>query len=679
MKTKRFIAFLLTLITVFSLLPLSPVASAEITDETDLYDELFPGMEEESTTEDDLFDVTIRTEGNGGYAYGGGTFDYGSYAYLYAQTFPDAQFEGWFIDDELVSYYDYYGFYVYEDVEVVAKFSETDTEVYSVTYDSGTGGTIKSAERSYPAGWDVSLNAVADEGYTFSYWSAEGDVIFYDINDPTTSFTMPDSDAVITAHWSSTYCMHDETENDVIVSEGNCMQREIIESSCTLCGETVRSYGYYGDHNYVVVEVDWEYYVTQTCEDCGATMISSIPREVELESIVYDGDYWSYDELDTKAYVNNTSYVYASSSEIDFIISDPDMLEIEEAFDEHYNTYKFKFKKTGTVKVSVVSEYDHTLYYNNYTFKIADKPKSGDINGDGTITSADARLILRVSAKLSSCSNVTLQYADTDGNEKVTASDARLALRVSAQLDDSSVLAEFIPEKLNPWYDDMMQLTLTEGASNTLNYFIIRQDSPVTWKSSNPAAVKVDNNGKITAVKKGFACIIVSNGDETFYYEVKVKNALQNKIDTLRNKYPDGYYWNNHTPSKTYPHVTETPCSDHPSQKYAYCKGQCAGFADLLFREVHGNVKKSYGVTWDNVKIGDYIRIKPHHSIFIIDVVKKGDIVGYDTYYQQNIVADEPYLIVAHCNWGMTCNISWDDVFTQRYAFDTSLCYTVRK
>lgn len=677
MKTKCFIAFLLTLVTVFYLLPLSTVAYAESTDESYFYDDLFPDMEEESTTEDDLFDVTIRTEGNGGYVSGGGSYTYGRYVYLYAEVFPDAQFEGWYIDDELVSSSDTYGFDVYKDVEIVAKFS--DTEVHSVTYDSGMGGVIKSTERNYPAGYRISINAVADEGYTFSYWSADGDVNFDDINDPYTTFTMPDEDVVITAHWNSD-CMHYETENDVVIAEGTCAEQEIIESTCTLCGDTVRRYGYYGDHNYVVVDVDWDYYMTQTCEYCNSTWGSSIPRKVELERVVYDDYYFSYEELDKKAYADNSEYIYASSSEIDFIISDPDLIEIEEAFDVYYNFYQFTFKKAGTVKVSVVSEYDHTIHYNNYTFEIIDKPKSGDINGDGTLNSSDARLILRIAAKLNGCSNVTQQYADTDGNGKVSASDARLALRVSAQIENASVLAGFIPKQNISWdYEDMQQLTLNEGENRTLDYFIVRQDSAVTWKSSNPAAVKVDNNGKITAVKKGFSCIIVSNGNETFYYEINVKNALQKKIDSFRNKYPDGYYWNNHTPSKTYPHVTETPCSDHESGRYAYCKGQCAGFAELLFREVHGNVKRSYGVTWDNVKIGDYIRLKPHHSVFVMDVIKKGDIVGYDRYNNENIVADDPYMIVVHCNWGMTCNIIWDDIFTTRYAFDTSLCYTVKK
>ena len=662
MKTKRFIALLLTLTALFNLVPLSTAASAEVYD---------------SETEEEFYNITIITEGNGGYAFGGGSFAYGDFVWLSTEIYDGGEFEGWYIDNELVSTDSDYMFYAEKDLEIVARFS--DIESYNVTFNSGTGGTVINTDGSYPADYSNRIGAVADEGYTFSYWSAEGNVTFDHINSPYTYFTLHDSDAVITAHWNSD-CMHDETENEVVISEGNCETREIIESTCTLCGETVQRYGFYGEHNYVIVEVDIDYNLVRTCDYCNTTWTSSIPEEVHLESVIDHNGYFSYQDLDTKAYADSSEYIYASSDEIDFIISDPEMLEIEEAFDYHYNFYKFTFKKTGTVKVSVVSEYDDTIHYNNYTFTISEKPKAGDINGDGTLNSADARLILRLAAKISACSETTLQYADTDGNGTVSAADARVALRVSAKIEDASVLAAFVPKQNSNsrYYDSMTEYTLTEGDNQNLDYFIIRQDSAVTWKSSNPAAVKVDKNGKITAVKKGFSCIIVSNGTETYYYEINVKNALQNKIETFKDKYPEGYYWNNHTPSKKYPNVTETPCSDHESGRYAYCKGQCAGFADLLFREVHGNVKKSYGVTWDTVKIGDYIRLKPHHSVFVTDVIKKGDIIGYDYYDQQNIVADATYMIVAHCNWGMTCNILWDDTFTQRYSFDTSLCYTVK-
>ena len=59
----------------------------------------------------------------------------------------------------------------------------------------------------------------------------------------------------------------------------------------------------------------------------------------------------------------------------------------------------------------------------------------GDVNGDNKITAADARLVLRVSAKLEKLSQDAMAVADATKDNKITAADARLILRVSAKLD----------------------------------------------------------------------------------------------------------------------------------------------------------------------------------------------------------------------------------------------------
>lgn len=54
----------------------------------------------------------------------------------------------------------------------------------------------------------------------------------------------------------------------------------------------------------------------------------------------------------------------------------------------------------------------------------------GDADGDGKVTAADARLILRASVGLD---DVDLERGDIDGDGKITASDAREALRMSVE------------------------------------------------------------------------------------------------------------------------------------------------------------------------------------------------------------------------------------------------------
>lgn len=58
----------------------------------------------------------------------------------------------------------------------------------------------------------------------------------------------------------------------------------------------------------------------------------------------------------------------------------------------------------------------------------------GDVDGDGKVTSADARKILRASAGLEHLTGQAAENADMDGDGKITAADAREALRESAGL-----------------------------------------------------------------------------------------------------------------------------------------------------------------------------------------------------------------------------------------------------
>ena len=60
----------------------------------------------------------------------------------------------------------------------------------------------------------------------------------------------------------------------------------------------------------------------------------------------------------------------------------------------------------------------------------------GDVNGDARITAADARIVLRASARIDTLSPEAEKNADVNKDGKVNASDARMILRVSAKIDD---------------------------------------------------------------------------------------------------------------------------------------------------------------------------------------------------------------------------------------------------
>lgn len=60
--------------------------------------------------------------------------------------------------------------------------------------------------------------------------------------------------------------------------------------------------------------------------------------------------------------------------------------------------------------------------------------ETGDVNGDGKVNAADARLVLRASAQLIILDNAATAVADVNGDGKITSKDARSVLRYSAGL-----------------------------------------------------------------------------------------------------------------------------------------------------------------------------------------------------------------------------------------------------
>lgn len=93
----------------------------------------------------------------------------------------------------------------------------------------------------------------------------------------------------------------------------------------------------------------------------------------------------------------------------------------------------------------------YLLEYNNYanasaelakkkitqkTIKIPARWAVGDANGDGKVTAADARKILRTSAKLEKTTAAERMHSDVDGDGKITSKDARTTLKKSAKLED---------------------------------------------------------------------------------------------------------------------------------------------------------------------------------------------------------------------------------------------------
>lgn len=103
-----------------------------------------------------------------------------------------------------------------------------------------------------------------------------------------------------------------------------------------------------------------------------------------------------------------------------------------------YAEFKGLFKTAPEVKNSdedkVATSNNVTANGETYTIILL-----GDLDSNGKITAADARLILRISAKLDAPTETARLAGDLDSNGKITAKEARSVLRFSARLQSTII------------------------------------------------------------------------------------------------------------------------------------------------------------------------------------------------------------------------------------------------
>ncbi len=156
------------------------------------------------------FDVTVISEGNGGYVSGAGKQVSGSFAKVEASAFPSGEFKGWYIDNKLVSTDMEYRFAVKQDTTIVGKFSDVEFNEFNVKAERG--GSVTAPEGYYPEGINLGVSAEAEFGYEFESWSVS-DGSIEDRYSAETSFTMPSGNAVVTANFKELFSLGDIDEN----------------------------------------------------------------------------------------------------------------------------------------------------------------------------------------------------------------------------------------------------------------------------------------------------------------------------------------------------------------------------------------------------------------------------------------------------------------------------------
>lgn len=159
------------------------------------FDEKFTG----ESIEQKYYDVSLNTEGNGGYVGGADRFIKGSFAKVEAYPLPNAEFLGWYVGNEFVSAELNYRFVVTDDIALTAKFS--NVAYNNLSFEADGNGTINATAGIYAEGTKIGIEATPSNGYKFVGWTSTNGGTFEDPKSASTEFTMPDKETVVIAHF----------------------------------------------------------------------------------------------------------------------------------------------------------------------------------------------------------------------------------------------------------------------------------------------------------------------------------------------------------------------------------------------------------------------------------------------------------------------------------------------
>ncbi|MBR3868042.1 MAG: dockerin type I repeat-containing protein [Clostridia bacterium] len=225
------------------------------------------------------------------------------------------------------------------------------------------------------------------------------------------------------------------------------------------------------------------------CDACNVYALSAAPglnataviTENVLVVVVYNYGVKSFDNADTSIKYNpdklmfydsqhtdDSNILFAGADHGDFVVGSFISVDTKTTFaeDEPFILYTVTFVITDenfTVEdiptITVESSYDFKMYSGSEykanpvicfdtTHLHIDEDMDracdictvpvvyiGDMNNDGNITAADARIALRIAAKLQTVTEYELFVGDLNGDGLITAAEARKILRVAAHID----------------------------------------------------------------------------------------------------------------------------------------------------------------------------------------------------------------------------------------------------
>ncbi len=238
------------------------------------------------------------------------------------------------------------------------------------------------------------------------------------------------------------WIVDDTTDQDgfIVTKEPNCTEKGEKQRTCSVCGvtavEEIDALGHRAD--------EWTITKDPTpispgerqgvCVVCGETFTEEIPPV--SEPLPDDAEFLTFTPDAEIEFDESKNYVYN-------IGPGKRVSEVLEQFDYpgHIVVTDFDMNEYATNSVVGTGVCFFLARLNETTGKYDPIDSAcaivrGDVNGDGLITAADARLALRTSANLETLKTPYLLAADTDKSSKIDASDARSILRASGSLEE---------------------------------------------------------------------------------------------------------------------------------------------------------------------------------------------------------------------------------------------------
>ena len=345
--------------------------------------------------------------------------------------------------------YTYNGNYVgalnHNYVAVVTPPTCTQDGYTTYSCDCGCGdsyvGDIVKASHSFESSLIIAPTCT-EKGYTVYVCSVCNETK----NDDYTDATGHDYASVVVAPTCTVqgYTTHtcsvcsDEKTDSYVAATGHSYTAEITEPTCTQPGQKTETCAC-GDvkvtninakgHDYEVVKVEAD------CTTNGATISTcKVCNDVKKENIVPATGH-KYDSVATDPTCTENGYITHTCSvcgnvnkedipalghtESDWIVVKPAEVGVEGKEQKKCSVCSVVLDER-VIPALKETEPDALL---------------GDVNGDGKITAADARLALRISAKLETPTEIQFAVADYNKDGKITAADARSILRKSAKLE----------------------------------------------------------------------------------------------------------------------------------------------------------------------------------------------------------------------------------------------------